>query len=91
MSSCKRLHSEELIIYNSNDQAQEDKLGRTCSTHGRKKNEWWECQKVRDHYEDIEIDGMIILKWIIEKWDEMVWTGFIWLQIRTTGRFLCTF
>jgi hypothetical protein len=30
-----------------------------------------------NHYEDIDEDGTKILKWIVEKWDWMVVTGFI--------------
>jgi hypothetical protein len=29
-----------------------------------------------------------ILEWIMEKLDGMVWTGFIWLRIRTSGGLL---
>jgi hypothetical protein len=28
---------------------------------------WWESQKKRDHYEEQEIGGWIILKWILER------------------------
>jgi hypothetical protein len=30
---------------------------------------WWESQKERDHYEDQDVCGWIILKWILERWD----------------------
>jgi hypothetical protein len=43
---------------------------------------WWESRKERDHYEEVDAGGRIILKWILEKWNEVVWTGFIWLMIR---------
>jgi hypothetical protein len=28
---------------------------------------WWETQKERDHEEDQDVGGWIILKWILEK------------------------
>jgi hypothetical protein len=30
---------------------------------------WWERQKVRDHWEDQDLGGWTILKWILERWD----------------------
>jgi hypothetical protein len=46
---------------------------------------WWESQKERDHWEDL--DGRIILGGVIQ--DEMVWTGCMWLRIETSvGKFL---
>jgi hypothetical protein len=44
---------------------------------------WWESRKDILHYGDV--GGKIILKWILERWDEMVWPGFIWLRIGTSG------
>jgi hypothetical protein len=29
--------------------------------------------------------GRIILRWILDKLDGVVWTGFIWLRIMTSG------
>jgi hypothetical protein len=33
---------------------------------------WWESQKERDHWEDKDVDGSIILKWVL---DRMGWSG----------------
>jgi hypothetical protein len=35
----------------------------------------WESQKERGHYEDQDVGGWTILKWILERHDGMVWTG----------------
>ena len=31
---------------------------------------WWENLRERDHLKDPGVDGRIILKWNLEKWDE---------------------
>jgi hypothetical protein len=38
----------------------------------------WESQKVRDHWEDQDVGGWTILKWI----------GLVWLRIGTSGGLL---
>jgi len=48
---------------------------------------WWGNLGVRDHLEDPGIDGRIILRWIFGKWEEVAWTGSIWLRIGTGGGF----
>jgi len=30
---------------------------------------WWGNLKEKDHFEDLGIDGRIILQWIFKKWD----------------------
>jgi hypothetical protein len=42
----------------------------------------------RDHSEDLDVDGKVILEWILGKWGGKVWIGFICLRIGTTGGLL---
>jgi hypothetical protein len=41
-------------------------------------------QKERDHWEDEDVGGWAILKWILERSVGMVWIGSIWLRIGTS-------
>jgi hypothetical protein len=34
---------------------------------------WWESQKERDHWEDQDVGGWTILKWILDGWDGVDW------------------
>jgi hypothetical protein len=35
---------------------------------------WWESKKERDHWEDKDVGGWTILKWILERdWDGVDW------------------
>jgi hypothetical protein len=48
----------------------EDDMGRAYSTHrgrGMHMGFWWGSQKERDHQEDLDVGGRIILKCILEK------------------------
>jgi hypothetical protein len=38
---------------------------------------WCESQKELDQWEEVDVDGRIVLKWILEKYDGVVRTGFI--------------
>jgi len=46
---------------------------------------WSENLKVRDHSEDLGVDGRIVLERILEKQGGKLWTDFIWLGIGTSG------
>jgi hypothetical protein len=42
----------------------------------------------RDHWEDKDVGGRIIIKWILKRYDGVAWTGFIWLRIGTNMELL---
>ena len=46
---------------------------------------WWGNTKERDYTEDLDIYVRIILRVILDKYDERRWTGLIWLLIGTNG------
>jgi len=62
-------------------------MGRTCGIYRRGVliGCWWGDLVERDHQEDSGIDGRIILKWILKKWDGEAWTGLLWLKIVIGG------
>jgi hypothetical protein len=43
-----------------------------------------------DHLEDLDVDGRIILEWILGKEVGKAWTGAIWLRIGTGDGLLLT-
>jgi hypothetical protein len=46
---------------------------------------WWGNLKERDHWEDPDVDGRIIIRRIFRKWDVVVWTGLGWFWVETGG------
>jgi len=40
----------------------------------------------REHLEDLDVEGRIILRWIFKKLDSVAWTGFFWLRIGRCDR-----
>ena len=66
-----------------------NEMGGACSTY-RGKGEvytgfWWGNLRERDHLEDPDEDGRIILRWVFRKWDVGAWTELIWLRTGTGG------
>jgi hypothetical protein len=51
---------------------------------------WWRNQKEKHCLKDLGIDGMIILKRILQKHAQTVLTGLIWLWVWTSGTLLRT-
>jgi hypothetical protein len=51
-------------------------MGGACSTYGREdiQDFWWG----GDHFEDLDVDGMIIIKWVSRKWDGV---GMDWIDL----------
>jgi hypothetical protein len=49
---------------------------------------WWGDLSERDHLEDLDVDGRIILKWIFKTFHGEALTGLFWLRIGTVGGFL---
>jgi hypothetical protein len=53
----------------------ENEMGGACSKNGGEGKHvgfWWEVLKERDHKEDLDVGGRIILRWIL---DIMGWHG----------------
>ena len=46
---------------------------------------WWGNLREGDYWGDKDIDGRIILRWILRKWEGVVGTGWSWLRIGTGG------
>ena len=44
---------------------------------------WWGNWREGDHWEDLGVDGWIILGWISRRWDVGIWTGLGWPRIET--------
>jgi hypothetical protein len=49
---------------------------------------WLEIKKENDRWEARDVCGWTILKWILGRYDWLVWIGLMWLRIRTSGGLL---
>jgi hypothetical protein len=66
-------------------------MGGACSANGEKRNAnrlWVGKPEGRRPLEDQDVGGWIILRWIPERWDVMMWAGLVCLKIGTSGGFL---
>ena len=46
---------------------------------------WLRKQRERHHWEELGVDGLIIIRWICTMWDVCMWTGLGWPRIGTGG------
>jgi len=46
---------------------------------------WLENRREISHWEDLSVDGWIILGWICRRWDVGIWTGLGWPRIERVG------
>ena len=76
-----------LTQYCSGDQIEKNVIGRAYSTVRERKGVYRVLvgkSEGKNHLEDPDVDGRIILMWIFRKW-EGVETGWSWLRIGTGG------
>ena len=92
----RRLHDEELngMQYFSGDQIEKNLMGghEASIKEGRDirvyTKYWWGNLRERDHLEDRDVDGMIILRSIFRKLDVGAWIVSSWLKLWTDGGYL---
>ena len=98
MGEWRRLHNEELNgLYSSFNIVRVIKSRRMIwAGHVARMGEeggcigsCWENRRERDHWEDLGVDGWIILGWISRRLDVSIWTGLGWPRIETGGGPLC--
>ena len=73
--------------YCSAGQIEKNEMGEACGTYEGEAYTrfWWGYLRERDRLEDSDVDGRIILTWILRKWDVGAWTGSSWLRIGTVA------
>jgi hypothetical protein len=48
-------------------------LGGACNNFWGEKRFWWGHPRERNHFEDLGVEGKIILKWTFKKWNVTGW------------------
>jgi hypothetical protein len=49
---------------------------------------WWGYLKERDYLKDLGVNGRMILKWILNKWELEGVVGWMWLRRGSSGELL---
>jgi hypothetical protein len=49
---------------------------------------WWGKLKETSHLQDLRVDGRIILKYILQKYHDILWIRLIWFRIEICGGLL---
>jgi hypothetical protein len=79
----RRLHKEEFNdVYLSPDEKGTYHIWARKEAHT---GFWWGNLRAQGYLEDPGIDGRLILKWIIRKWDGVAYTGLICFRIGIGG------
>jgi hypothetical protein len=90
----RKLHNEVLNdLYSSPNVIQVVKLRRmswvghvACMGDRRGSGFWWGNLRERDYLDGTDVDGRIILRWILRMWDGEAGTGLSWVRIGTRWR-----
>jgi hypothetical protein len=63
-------------------------MGWTCRNSAKEETLLYENPKKIENFEDLNVNVRIKLRWMLQKQDGRVWSGFIWLRIGTGGGLL---
>jgi hypothetical protein len=69
----------------------EDEMNRVCSTNVKKRNAYRTLEAKPDRKRPLgrpQHRWSTILKWILERWDGILWIGLVWRRIGISGGLL---